>query len=136
MRCFAYGSNMKTSRLENRLGQVFIVGSAVLDGYRFVFNKVGRDGTGKGNITTDAASVVEGVIFDLTEKQLLELDDIEKGYRRVLFPEIESFVYIAEPEQTRDGLSPSEEYFGYVYNGACEHHLSGPYIEFLKTLQP
>ena len=127
---------MKTSRLENRLGQVVTAGNAVLDGYRFAFNKVGHDGTGKGNIIPDATSVVEGVIFDLTEKQLVELDAIEKGYRRVLFPEIESFVYVAEPEQTRDGLSPNEEYFGYVYNGACEHHLSGPYIQFLKTLRP
>lgn len=47
---FAYGSNMSVSRLQSRITIEEDVGAAYLEGWQMVFNKRGRDGSGKANL--------------------------------------------------------------------------------------
>lgn len=78
---FAYGSNMSQSRLQERVGQVRVLGRARLCAHRHRFSKLGRDGTGKGNIEACAGASVWGVLYELDHAQLAQLDDYELGYR-------------------------------------------------------
>ena len=47
---FAYGSNMSTPRLVQRVGEVRVLGPARLEGYEHRFSKRGNDGSAKGNV--------------------------------------------------------------------------------------
>lgn len=80
---FAYGSNMWRARIEERLGPVTVLGASVLPGYAHSFSKLGRDGTGKGNITEALDSEVHGVLYRLSTLQISWLAVIEGGYRSV-----------------------------------------------------
>jgi len=66
---FAYGANMLREVIENRLGSVSDLGICVLDQYRIEFNKIGTDGSGKGNIIKDRNLHVIGVAYELSQKQ-------------------------------------------------------------------
>ena len=65
---FAYGSNMRTKRLKDRVGEIDMIGKAKLKNYRLTFNKLGNNGSRRANIEPRKGFFVEGVIFDLTEK--------------------------------------------------------------------
>lgn len=80
MRYFAYGSNMSRARLEARLGRVADLGRAQCHERRHRFSKLGRDGTGKGNIEAVADARVWGVLYQLDGGQLDRLIEIESGY--------------------------------------------------------
>lgn len=60
---FAYGSNLSTKQMENRIGSTRQAKRTRLVGYRLAFNKRGNDETGKANIVVDAKSTVWGVIY-------------------------------------------------------------------------
>ena len=62
---FAYGSNMSSLRLRERIPSARSLGAARLAGWRLAPNKRGRDGSGKANLVVDANSVVWGVLYQL-----------------------------------------------------------------------
>jgi len=128
---FAYGSNMLTSRLEERVGKVALHGVGVLKDYVFKFNKISQDG-GKANIEPCSGSEVSGVLFKVTAEQLAILDVFEGAphhYQRVIVKvgEIKAIAYIATPKYTaKTSLTPSTEYLNLILNGAKEHRIKMP----------
>lgn len=138
---FAYGSNMNTEQLENRIGRRGVSWKiACLPGYELVFDKPSCDGTGYANIRVKAEATVYGVLYELTEPELRKLDAYEgvpRHYRR------EKIVAVLEDGErvvaetyiavlTREVLRPSEGYLSRIIEGAEEHGLPADYIEGLR----
>ena len=82
-RYFAYGSNLKLSRMRERVPSAHAEGAARLAGYRLVWDKRGRDGTGKANLRPHASSEVWGVVYQLDARAWVSLDAHESGYERL-----------------------------------------------------
>ena len=109
--------------------------------FRLVFHKPGADGTGKADLQDDRGSVVEGVVYDVSEVSLANLDvyeGVERGhYRRqaimvqTLRGELECMAYRAA--KFRSGLKPSPAYLKAMLRGAEAHRLSPEYITFLRS---
>lgn len=124
---FAYGSNMHTKRLEDRVGKVALEGIGTLADYMYRFSKKSWDG-GKANVEPALRSQVSGVVFRLTEKQLKILDAYEGTpihYRREIVlitlsdgRPLRAIVYIAPPD---DLFQPSPSYLQWIIDGAIEH---------------
>lgn len=130
---FAYGSNMCRIRLERRVGAVDVVGAAVLTGFRHRFNKLGADGTAKGNIVVAGGARVVGVVYGVSEPQLETLDVHEGGYRRLAVSparedavvEAVTFVALAPVLEV---APPSSEYLEFYRRGIDEHGIELAYL--------
>jgi len=137
---FAYGANMLREVIENRLGSVNDLGICVLDQYRIEFNKIGTDGTGKGNIIKDRSLHVIGVAYELSQKQIEKLDGEERFYDRIKLNIMLNSnlmvaeAYIAQPHKVNDSLSPNETYLGKLINGSIEHNFPHTYIQKLQAV--
>jgi len=139
---FAYGSNMKSSRLRDRIGEVIDHGIVSKQNYRIIFNKQSTDGTGKTNLVTPAEQTeVIGVLYELTENQLKKLDDIEKGYMRI--PIVvnwgtktkEAQTYVAIDNMINNELLPKVDYLQLLIEGASEHGFPEEYLKLLKNFK-
>jgi hypothetical protein len=87
IRYFAYGSNMLSQWLTTRCKSALVHGIASVAGYTLAFSKKSIDGSGKAMLvpSADPASKVYGVVFDIPESEMGELDRSEgrgKGYER------------------------------------------------------
>ena len=146
MKYFAFGSNLLKSRLEKqskngeKIGKVVDEGTTTLKNYDLVFNKKSIiDGSGKANIIPKKSSQVLGIIYNLSEKQIWLLDEIEGGYQRskvyVLYDSnsVEVCTYIAKNGSTEENLVPTKEYMNYIISGAIEHSFPADYIATLKS---
>ncbi|MEN3184364.1 MAG: gamma-glutamylcyclotransferase family protein [Atribacterota bacterium] len=139
---FAYGSNMDSERLEERVGRKGVAWTTgVVFDYELVFNKIAGDGSGYANIQPKEGEITHGVLYALYEYELWRLDRCEgvpNHYRRIVLPVktsgglIEAFCYIAAEGMTREGLRPHRSYLKLLIRGAEEHHLPQEYIEKLK----
>ncbi len=139
---FAYGYNMSTKRLKDRVGEIDVIGKAKLKNYRLTFNKLSDNGSGKANIEPKEGSSVAGVIFKLTEEQIDILDRWEKGYIRVKKSVVKFDnntvivkIYIANQNKIQGDLKPKCEYLHYLKDGADEHGLSNQYKQFLSSVE-
>ncbi|KIH77670.1 Cation transport regulator ChaC [Geoalkalibacter ferrihydriticus] len=138
---FAYGHNMDPEVLAQRGVSFSRVCTGKIRGMRLVFHKPGEDGSGKADIQDHRGSVAEGVIYDVPEESLANLDvyeGVDKGhYRRQLIKvqtfkgELECVVYRAA--KFKNGLKPSRQYLGALIRGAAVHGLSADYQVFLKS---
>jgi hypothetical protein len=136
---FAYGSNMLSARLRERCPSAEPLGTGWIGGYCVVFDKEGRDGSGKATLRpdprTDAA--VHGVLYRVAQAEREALDRAEARYNRLddfsvrcdfgESPMLAS-VYIALPEACRSNLAPFDWYIALIEEGAREHKLSSDYI--------
>jgi gamma-glutamylcyclotransferase (GGCT)/AIG2-like uncharacterized protein YtfP len=99
---FAYGSNIDIQRLRDRVGRfgnVIALGPHRLNGFRLVFNCGGF-----ANIEPHAGSSVEGILYDLNDEQLHELDWYEGFYYRQHFDLPNGrlgLAYVGKPEVVR-----------------------------------
>ncbi len=142
---FTYGSNMKTKRLEKRVGKAVVMGKATLKDYCLKFNKLGKDRSGKANIESKENSLVEGTLFNLTEEQFKRLNTYEgvpTHYFRSKMNVIESNdntvvaeVYIANPNKVQGNLRPKCEYLQHLIDGADEYSLNDQYKQFLASFE-
>ena len=132
---FAYGSNLWQPRLECRVGRVRALGVARLAGYTLRWNKRSTDGSGKCDIVPVAGDEVLGVVYELDERKIKDLDRIEgvgAGYDRAdvrveLGGEaVTACAYIAT--QVDDTLLPYDWYRHLVLAGARQHGLPAAYI--------
>ncbi len=142
-RVFAYGSNMCSGRFRDygvfpeESGQC-----AVLEGYRLVFNKRSRDGSGKANVERHEDSEVWGVLYSVSDGDLTTLDEGEgRGYRRLQLvvrnegrEEINCWVYVAT-EPSGDPLRPYSWYKRFLVEGAREHALPPEYVVSLENIE-
>ena len=136
-RYFAYGSNLKLSRMRERVPSAHAEGAARLAGYRLVWDKRGRDGTGKANLRAHASSEVWGVVYQLDAGAWVSLDAHESGYERLdvqislqdeglLAQTYLSTLLTADPV-------PATWYKRLVVEGAQEHGLPEAWIRALEA---
>lgn len=142
---FAYGSNMLTERLQLRCASARARQVAYADNWTLTFSKRGQDGSGKATISAATGGRVFGVVFDLNESELPELDRFEgagKGYDRKgdfsvrIAGSQEPFsvvTYAASPSYIDINLKPFDWYLNLVVAGARQHALPPEYVSTLEA---
>jgi gamma-glutamylcyclotransferase (GGCT)/AIG2-like uncharacterized protein YtfP len=138
-RYFAYGSNMDAARMESRVPEARDLGRAVLRGYRFACNKIGRDGTAKANLVPAPGELVWGVVWELDDAGLRALDRFEGGYwREEVSAELSDGTTLAcvvyRSDLVADDLLPSPDYVAHVVRGARSHGLPAAWRRLLEGL--
>jgi gamma-glutamylcyclotransferase len=138
---FAYAENMDLETLSGRGVKFAKVCNGKLKNLRLAFRKPGDDGTGKADLMEGKGSMTEGVVFDVPEESLDNLDvyeGVDKGhYRRHTIivdtwkGQLECVTYRAA--KFRNGLKPSTAYLETIIRAAEAHRLSQDYINFLKS---
>jgi len=141
---FAYGSNMYEPRLKARCDSTEFVCRGVLDGYRFCYPLFAEmTGGGIAGLEPDDNSFVEGVIYKITSRELLELDRIERTHlqayvrRRVTIRSdnnatMKVWTYVSNNSGKR--YPPTDEYRNFILQGAKLHQLSEQYQSFLRKI--
>jgi gamma-glutamylcyclotransferase len=135
---FAYGSNMSSVRIRERVPNARAIGPASWPGMRLTCNQVARDGSGKANLVVDPALTAWGVIYELQSSDWSILDRFEPGYRRRLCSirggdgtPITAQVYLGMGPFGA-GL-PCDWYRDHLLLGAREFGLPGPIIELILS---
>ena len=121
-RYFAYGSNMLTRRMQDRCPSARTIGTAVLAGWRAVYDKPSNDGSAKLNIRPDAAGQVEGVVYEISDRERAGLDAIEGGYTPMETVVGLAYVYSGEAAT----VLPRDWYVAMVEDGALAHGVTPP----------
>jgi len=129
--------------MHERLGWSPSRSGAILPDYEMIFNKHSNDG-GKANIMSSPGNIVEGILYSVTEEDLLILDKYEgvsaKQYKRyeieVRYNNKNSIAAVAyKALNTGKVYAPTEEYLSYILEG--KEFLSPGYyakLKFTKTL--
>lgn len=129
MKYFAYGSNMNPKRLSDRGVKFKTREAAKLLCYKLAFNKKAYSGdfTYANIVKSGNIDLVEGVIYELDEKDLKELDGFEGApshYERFEIEildsrneKIKAIAYIARPDKIVNGLKPKKEYLNHILAG-------------------
>lgn len=139
---FAYGSNMSVDRLYARVGRVKVIGAYTIDNYALEFNCGWPPNQMYGNMVRRMGSNIEGVLYELTEEQIGELDKYEcypRNYTKIYFYDAAKdaiiFAYVATPwfETAREG-KPQLDYINYLIKGSLEFNLNKTY-EYLTAFK-
>jgi hypothetical protein len=148
LKYFAYGSNMYTNRLRQRVSSAEKYAVATLKAYDLRFHKISIDSTGnrsgKCNVfhTENPMDEVIGVVFEIEDAQKPELDKVEDGYEETLI-EVNSaegiirayMYYVTDPALIDDSLCPYTWYKDFVVQGAKQHQLPEQYIQRLGKVK-
>ena len=137
---FAYGSNMSARRIRHRLGWSPSRIAVILPNYILTFNKKSYDG-GKANIESSPGEEVEGILYFVSDVDLLILDKYEgvdeKQYKRQDFEvqdlnrhPMSAIAYVAI--DIGNESRPTREYLNYLLEG--EHLLSPKYVTKLEEI--
>jgi len=140
---FAYGSNMDWPQMQRRCPSARFVCVARLPGYRFAIARHSRlRNCGTANIFPEAASELWGIVYDVSDEDLVIMDGFEDGYARAFIDvfalndgnlPVRSLVYIAPKE---DGVPPpNAQYKRHILDGARHWQLPGPYIALLEAIE-
>jgi cation transport regulator ChaC len=141
---FAYGSNMASRVLAGRGIHFCSVDKARLDGYRLAFMRRSiRTGTGVADIVPDSAAEVWGVVYELADRDVDELDRKEGRpwayeHRAVQVAlggdtPVPAFTYVVSQREPEE-VPPSGAYVEAILEGAREHGLPPAYIALLESL--
>jgi hypothetical protein len=133
---FAYGSNMLTERLRARVPSARPIGPGWARGWSLGFGKRSLDLSGKATIAPEAATRLDGVLFEIAAPEIGILDRFEgPGYTResidVRTPGGETVtaeVYVGRPDHLDPGLLPYDWYLGLILAGARWHGLPAPHL--------
>lgn len=135
---FAFGSNMSSTRLRERIASAVVVSPGHLSGWRWALNKTGGDGSAKANIEPDPTSTVWGVIYRLPLIELPRLDAIEGGYerQRVEVVTASRAVLCETYASTRisEAMTAADWYLEHIVSGAEEHGLPDDWVAMLRAL--
>lgn len=130
---------MSSTRMIGRVPSAKSLGRARLDNKRMVCNKRSKNGSGKANVQDSPGEVAWGVLYEISSKELANLDKAEGGYDRVSLQvwtsddvPVEAEVYISR--MLTDDPKPFDWYKEFIVSGAQEHRLPESYIEYLKRL--
>ena len=134
---FAYGSNLSSRRLGERISGARALAAAQLDDYRLVFNKPSRDGSGKANLIPAKDHRAWGVIWSIPADTWSILDQFEPGYARDAcrvrdeaggWHSAQVYLWLTpSPEQ-----APFASYLNHIREGALEHALPASFLEQLR----
>lgn len=131
---------MHLDRMRERLPRAVICEAVSLEGYSVLFNKRGRDGSGKCNIVPREDAQIFGAVYALTETCLECLDEIEgPGYFRFSVKacgidsgrSYRAHTYAAHDWAVEDSLVPERWYLQYVLQGGGMNGLPDDYIDSL-----
>ena len=140
---FAYGSNMNWEQMQRRCPSAQFICVASLKDYRFAIARHSRlRNCGTANIFVDSGAEVWGIVYEVSDPDLITLDTFEDGYRReqVLVSAkdngqcpIEVLVYIAEKEDTVP--LPNSQYKRLIVEGARHWKIPETYCAMLEQIQ-
>ncbi|WP_268960447.1 gamma-glutamylcyclotransferase family protein [Paraburkholderia metrosideri] len=139
---FAYGSNMSTRRIVARLPSAKTIATGFMIGYKLVFDKVSKDGSGKCDCehTGSVGDRVYGVIFVVLCSERAAFDRFEgvgTGYKPSAVRvdtdagEMSALTYVATNRQS--GLPPYAWYKQHVLVGAHEANLPEDYVRKIEA---
>ena len=132
---FAYGSNMLSRRLQNRVPSASNPRPVYLNGYRIIFHKKGSyDASGKCGIikTGSGSDQVYGAVFDMHENERDTLDVAEglgNGYElenvrvNTVSDQVNIMAFTYVPTIMDESLKPFHWYKDLVIAGAYEQNL-------------
>jgi gamma-glutamylcyclotransferase len=142
---FAYGSNLDFLHFKRRCSSAIFSEKAFLEGYKLNFPQYDIEwGGGVAGIIPSVNSIVEGVIYKISDLDLEKLDhyeDVEKGdyKRRLIIAKnifgklINAWTYL--PKGTgEDNFKPTEAYKNLILKGAIASDLSESYVNFLSNI--
>jgi hypothetical protein len=140
---FAYGSNMWSPRLRDRVSSARAVSIGQLQRHRLHWHKRSLDGSGKCDaaVSNDPSDSVWGVLFEIDEPEKGRLDRAEglgNGYDekevQVLTDRgvLNARMYFATTKD--DSLQPYDWYRDLVVAGAREHGLPSAYVKELLEI--
>jgi len=137
---FAYGSNMSAARMKQRLGWEAPRRVATLRDFQLVFDQAGFNDPSwsPANIRSDHGGLVEGIVYEVEEKDLKILDGYEKYYQRL------EVKVMAAQEKILDAVTylskkplgekpPTQEYLNFLLEG--KSFLSREYFDELSRIQ-
>jgi gamma-glutamylcyclotransferase len=141
---FAYGSNMCTRRMCERVASARVLATGFVIQRRIAFHKRSQDGSAKADaqFTGTPNDCVWGVIYRLPTDHKPQLDAYEflgVGYDEesvdVMLPfgKVQAWMYVARREAIDDELLPYTWYHDLVVHGAQEHHLPDRYVNQLRA---
>ena len=143
---FAYGANMFSRRIQspNIAPSAIAVDIGFVQGRRFTFGKVSRDGSGKCDmeITNNSSNRAYGVLYRISAKDRENLNQAEGlgiGYNETSVQVVTAkgtytaMTYIGSYQEA--ALRPYQWYKAFVIAGAIEHELPTEYIEWLRTFE-
>lgn len=142
---FVYGSNLNPMRLQTRIrnwDSSYQIAS--LPGYELRFNMFAEQQRVGANIVPHPTRRVRGIIIQLDDTDLIELDKYEGHpilYKRVEVKVeidhasiIETYAYVAQPQWITEGLLPTDDYLEHIINGASVCGLPADYIQAIQKL--
>lgn len=141
MKYFAYGSNLDDKRMTDRDVNFSSKEKGSLKGYRFIINKKSQKNPNVGfaNIIRDDNSEVEGIIYEVSNEDILKLDKFEgypKHYNRDTYTinNKQCVIYIANNEWVSPTeLNATEEYKNHILEG--KNFLSDDYYKKLLEIK-
>jgi len=143
---FAYGSNMCTGRLKQRVPSATFVRISMLKGHAFRFHKRSTDSSAKADAfeTGNTSDVVWGVIFEIDDREKPRLDDAEglgAGYDEKITTVVDErgqehrvLLYISDADHIENSLSPFSWYKRFVVDGARQHALPAEYLAVIAAM--
>lgn len=144
MKYFAYGSNMSSTRLRERVPSAERVGMFSLKEHNLAFHKISNDGSGKCDafFTGNMEDNVFGALFEISENEKSNLDKAEGlgyGYdeKHVQVEDeqgniFEAITYVAS--NIDDSLVPYSWYLNHVILGAQETGVPDSYLEMIRAV--
>ncbi|MBV6513751.1 MAG: gamma-glutamylcyclotransferase [Ignavibacteriales bacterium] len=141
---FAYGSNMDESQMRSKKVAFTKREKAILYGYSMSFSKKTTNGSGRATILpSERESFVEGVLYEIDERDLEKLDKPERyptHYSRIEVtvscaenPSVKAIAYQANPQFVQDGLKPMQGYLESLL--AAKPFLSEDYYQKLASAE-
>ena len=136
---FGYASNLKTSILEQRIGdkiQNYVQGRLIDYGFRF--NRKNADGSARANLIASDSEDVFGVIYEVEEKYRDVLLKTEPGYQLISISveteqgNVQALTFVSDADD--EDIYPAKEYLNSILEGAKEHKLPGEYTDFIRSL--
>lgn len=138
---FAYGSNMLTTRLQDRCGSAAVKTIAAVRGRRLSFSKIGKDGSGKATLDpAETGYTVIGVVFEIEESEADALHMAEGPGYECKDDFIVTCLRTGETLATRTYLAvhndhtlkPYDWYLALVLAGIDEHRLGDDYAALYR----
>ena len=139
---FAYGSNMSSKQMKERISSSIYVGVGFIDNHSLKFNRKGSYRSSGVASVEPSSGKVWGVVWKMSLSDLSKLTKIEDptAYNReqmvVALESGENLtcnIYVAIKQV--DFIAPEQGYVDLIVTGAKEHNLPTEYIAFLKNIE-